>query len=295
MSISVATAPALTIGMPIYNNGRTLEKAVRSLLGQTFDAFRLVISDDGSKDDSWSRIQELAREDSRIEAVRQPDNLNYGNFRYLLARADTPFFVFAAGDDWWHPEFLEQCLAAFDGEPRAVLAISRVQFVDAEGRMSEAIGTQPLLGTVEENIAAFLDAPEDNSRMYGVFRTAVARRAFPATDHHAYDWTFSALTLLEGLHVQVPEVLMWRDLTPPAKYIQYAKRDASNPLAALFPLLGMTRALRAVPRIRRSVPIQKALLRMNMRKHVEYMKWFHPRALHILSPVYRLLSRRIGY
>jgi hypothetical protein len=60
--------------------------------------------------------------------------------------------------------------------------------------------------------------------MYGVFRTPVAQRAFPPTDFFAYDWAFSIGTLRDGTHVEVPEVLMWRDYTDPARYTEYAPK-----------------------------------------------------------------------
>ena len=94
--------PRLTIGMPIYNNGSTISRALDSLLAQSFQNFRLLISDDGSSDSTCEICDAYAARDSRVTVFRQPVNLNYGNFRYVLQRADTPLFMFAAGDDYWH-------------------------------------------------------------------------------------------------------------------------------------------------------------------------------------------------
>ena len=37
--------PALTLGLPVYNGERFIEESLDSILGQTYDAFQLVISD----------------------------------------------------------------------------------------------------------------------------------------------------------------------------------------------------------------------------------------------------------
>ena len=51
-------APALTIGLAVYNNARTLRRAIESLLAQTYRDFVLIVSDDCSRDDSASIARE---------------------------------------------------------------------------------------------------------------------------------------------------------------------------------------------------------------------------------------------
>src|SRR5438045_4216270 len=47
LEADTATNPRLTVGMPVYNNARTIGRAVDTLLTQSYDAFRLFIADDG--------------------------------------------------------------------------------------------------------------------------------------------------------------------------------------------------------------------------------------------------------
>src|SRR5690348_14159560 len=88
----------LSVGMPLYNNARTVGRALESLLAQTERDLEIIVSDDGSTDDTRAIVDEYARRDSRIRVFYQQKNLNYGNFRFVLARARSPFFMFAAGD-----------------------------------------------------------------------------------------------------------------------------------------------------------------------------------------------------
>jgi hypothetical protein len=208
--------------------------------------------------------------------VRQAKNLGYANFKFVLDRADTPFFMWAAGDDRWAPRFIEENLKALKSDASLVGSVSRVAFERNGTLVRPSYGTYPLLGSVEENIAAFLRDPNDNSRMYGVFRTEVLRKSFPSTSFHAYDWALSAGTLLHGKHEEVPEVLMFRDLTPPPNYSALVRSDHSSLISRLFPLLQMTRWLVGEAKIPLTRQILMALVALNIDKHYAYCERFHP-------------------
>ena len=40
------------IGLPVYNGAKTIEKAINSVVAQTFQNFKLVISDNASNDET---------------------------------------------------------------------------------------------------------------------------------------------------------------------------------------------------------------------------------------------------
>jgi glycosyltransferase involved in cell wall biosynthesis len=269
--------PRLTIGMPAYNSARTIRRAIDSLVAQTFTDFRLVVSDDGSSDDTARICDEYAVRDSRITVIRQPKNLNYGNFRFLLQNARTPLFMFAPSDDWWHPDYARRMIEALDADPRAVCAVSRVAFMRGDVFVKEAGGTGALTADPATNIARFISAPDDNSRMCGVLRTEVARRAFPERDFFAYDWATSIGTLREGTHVEVPETLLWRDYTEPTRYIEYVHRDAHRALDRVFPMLPLTRDVVGRLGVPMKPGLVKALVSRNVAFHSLYMRRYHPR------------------
>lgn len=282
--------PRLTIGMPLFNNERTILRALQSIEAQSHRDFTVVLSDDGSTDNTVALAQTVVLRDARFALVRQPRNLNYGNFRFLLEGANTELFMFAAGDDYWDPTFIEKCILCLDENHQAVAAVSRVEFIDLVPPKCST-DTFALDGAVRENIEAFLRNAGDNSRMYGVFRTPSARAAFPKRDHHAYDWTFTAATLLSGMHLEVPQTLMYREATPPARYAHYARRDAVGFFDRVLPLRAMTLSLLFEKRIPRSTRILRALAWANLRAHFDYIAVFHPRYERVASIVLRRLLR----
>jgi glycosyltransferase involved in cell wall biosynthesis len=57
--------------MPAYNAAATLDEAVRSILDQTWRDFEFIIVDDGSSDDTPSKLERYEKLDSRIKVYRQ--------------------------------------------------------------------------------------------------------------------------------------------------------------------------------------------------------------------------------
>ena len=58
--------------MPCYNASATLDEAIESILRQSLVDFELVAVDDGSTDDTVTRLIQWARADARIKPVSQP-------------------------------------------------------------------------------------------------------------------------------------------------------------------------------------------------------------------------------
>ena len=98
----------------------------------------------------------------------------------------------------------------------------------------------------------------------------MARRAFPAKNFYAFDWAFSAASLLDGEHVQSDAMFLNRKHTPSEKYISYVRRDNSAFLVRLMPLLPMTRELLRQPDPALSINLRRSLLRLNLVMHESY-------------------------
>ena len=62
--------PAVSVIMPVFQAGKTLRRAVESVLRQSFRDFELLLSDDGSTDQSVEIEEEFVRKDERIRILR---------------------------------------------------------------------------------------------------------------------------------------------------------------------------------------------------------------------------------
>ncbi|MGW4397478.1 glycosyltransferase family 2 protein [Amycolatopsis nivea] len=240
----MSTVPRLTIGLPVYNGEEFLAEALDALLGQTYEDFELIISDNASQDATEEIARKYAREDSRIRYLRQPRNIGATpNHNVLLDQARGELFKWASHDDLYGRELLAKCVEALDARPEMILAHSHQAIIDGNGAV-----------TVPLDYRHKTDAPRPSVRFksllfepggddfYGVIRTAVLRRVTPMGSYHHADRTYVAEIALHGPFYQVPELLYFRRDHPdraeranPSKRSRCANLDPKRGNAILNP------------------------------------------------------------
>ena len=90
----------VSILVPVYNASKYLRQCVDSLTGQTYTDLQIVLIDDGSTDDSWELMQEMAQEDPRLEVYSQPNCGVAATRNHLLEKVRGEFVLFVDSDDW---------------------------------------------------------------------------------------------------------------------------------------------------------------------------------------------------
>lgn len=107
--------PKLSIGMPLYNGGRFIESAIKSLINQEFIDFELIISDNCSTDNTQEICLKYLEKDNRIKYFRQETNLGAtSNFNFVLEKSIGEYFMWAAYDDLWEDTFISECISVLD-------------------------------------------------------------------------------------------------------------------------------------------------------------------------------------
>ena len=205
-------APAVSIGLPVYNGERYLRNSLDALLAQTFTDFELIISDNASTDSTAAICQEYTARDCRIRYVRQRTNIGAApNHNFVAALARGRLFKWASHDDLYHPDLLRQCVEALEAHPEVVLAHCWDAYVDETGEMTSLAPYR--LDTANPSARArlrsLLYTPGGND-FYGVIRTDVLRRVRPHQTYYNADRTFMAGLVLAGPFHQVPRVLYFR-------------------------------------------------------------------------------------
>lgn len=126
-----AVAPTVSIGMPAYNAQATIRESIDALLRQTLVDFELIISDNASTDGTWAIIEDCARRDTRIVAMRQPVNVGAnGNYSAVFRAARARYFKWASSNDWCAPEFLALCVAHLEAHPDTVMVSPRTKLFE---------------------------------------------------------------------------------------------------------------------------------------------------------------------
>jgi glycosyltransferase involved in cell wall biosynthesis len=126
-------SPKVTVFMPVYNRGAFVGPAIESVLAQNFQAFELLIIDDGSTDDSMAVVGRYS--DSRIRVERNDRNrgIPYTRNRGLdLARGE--YIALLDSDDRMAPRRLERQAAYLDRHPDIATLGGWVTKVNEKGR-----------------------------------------------------------------------------------------------------------------------------------------------------------------
>lgn len=121
--------------LPYYGSIPLLQDAVRSVLDQTHEDWRLlVINDAYPHGDPEPWLQGL--NDPRIEYQLNPRNIgSNANFQLALTQATAPYFVMMGSDDRMLPGYLSLVHAALERFPEAAAVQPGVEVIDGDGQI----------------------------------------------------------------------------------------------------------------------------------------------------------------
>lgn len=212
--------PRLSIGLPVYNGEKYVAESLEALLGQTYEDFELIISDNASTDGTADICRRYQKLDSRVRYLRQQRNIGAApNQGFLVKQARGEFFKLAAADDLYARDLIKRCVDALDEYPKVILAHCWTAAIDDVGKVTQSLEYplrtnspsaperfRSMLFGVGENDYGLLRA-DDN---YGVMRTAVLHRVTPQGSYYHADRVFTTEIALHGPFYQVPEFLYFR-------------------------------------------------------------------------------------
>lgn len=115
-----------------YNGEKYVKEQIDSILNQTYQNIQLIISDDGSKDDTRKILKEYEEKDNRIKVYYQNKNLGcIKNFEFLLKQVENEVYMLADQDDVWMPQKIEKTYEHLKKE-KADLVFSDLEVVNED-------------------------------------------------------------------------------------------------------------------------------------------------------------------
>lgn len=208
----MTATPRLSIGLPVYNGEKYLCEALDALLGQTFDDFELILSDNASTDQTADICRSYQKQDSRIRYFRQTRNIGLApNHNFVIEQARGELFKSAHHDDLYARDLLERCIDALDQHPEAVLAYTWSAAIDSAGVVTHLIDytTSTSLPKAPQRFESMLfDGWGDDYG--GVVRLGVLRSIAPHNSYHFADRVFTTELGLHGPFYIIPERLHFR-------------------------------------------------------------------------------------
>lgn len=112
------TNSLITIITPTYNRGHLIERAIKSVLAQTYTNWELLIVDDASTDNTPEVMAQYT--DERIHYIRYKNNGGNAVARNVgVKAAKGEYIAFVDSDDEYHPVYLERAMSTLNSNPNA--------------------------------------------------------------------------------------------------------------------------------------------------------------------------------
>ena len=186
---------AIDVALPYYGDVELMKQAVRSVLGQRYRDWRLIVVDDGFPDPEPARWFATI-DDPRVSYHRNERNLGANaNYRTCLELVTAPQVVVMGADDVMLPNYLQAVGDAFRAHPGASIVQVGVEVIDERGRLVLPLGDRVK--------AHYRPAVTERTALSGEPLAVSLTRAnwtyFPALAWRTAD--LAAVGFREGLHV----------------------------------------------------------------------------------------------
>jgi glycosyltransferase involved in cell wall biosynthesis len=222
-------SPAVTAVLTIYNKERYVDRAVRSVLAQTFTDWELVMVDDGSTDASPRIVAPYIGE--RIRYIHQENRGPSAARNRAVRDARGEYIAFIDADDEWHPRHLERMVDFARRHPEAGAVFCGV------ADTKDGVVTMPAEAALGPGVTEGLIPNWFRSKRYGYYavdgflaaRAKMLEVGLPADGIRCWDDSeFFGRLVLRWPAGYIAEVLTY--------YHREAEgRVAASPLASEFP------------------------------------------------------------
>lgn len=210
-------APLFSVVMPAYNAAATLDRSIGSVLAQSFEDWELVITDDGSTDETRAICDRYAADDPRVKVETQPNGGTGAALNAGAQRARGEFIVQLGADDELLPDYCRVTASMMAAHPGFDIYSSNAyrRFPDGSLRLYH---TAPRF---EREFSLTVDDLLDESQIYGTaaIRTEIVRRVGGfRTEFYNEDYDLWLRAMMAGAkHIYTPEPLAVYTVVPGQK------------------------------------------------------------------------------
>ena len=108
-----SASPLVSIIVPTYNRAWCIERAVKSILSQTYERFELIVVDNNSGDDTVAKVNNFNDARTRIVEISN-DGIVAKSRNKGIQCSKGKYIAFLDSDDVWHPEKLQKCVSRLE-------------------------------------------------------------------------------------------------------------------------------------------------------------------------------------
>lgn len=114
--------PTVSIVVPAWNEAERIEKALRSIMVQSYQDFELIVVDDGSTDNTADVARQVLAGRPRSQVISKPNGGTGSALNLGFERAQGKYLTWWSADCWVYPNWLELLKDCLDRNPDIILA-----------------------------------------------------------------------------------------------------------------------------------------------------------------------------
>jgi glycosyltransferase involved in cell wall biosynthesis len=207
----------VAIVIPCYNHARYVGKALESVLAQTRKPDRILVIDDGSKDNSVEVLRSFEKRGVEVDARENRGAHNTINELIAKAATDCDFIGILNSDDRYLPDRIARCLQSAQEHPGKAVFSTKLRVIDGEGALmpEDAPRSRWFHGAWSLGAQEGVDIPEwlGQANFIATTTNVFARASYlvanPMRDYRfIHDYFFLSTAALEHQIQIVPEVLL---------------------------------------------------------------------------------------
>ncbi len=131
--------PLVSVIIPAYNHENYVQDTIKSIINQTYENIELIVLDDGSKDFTWQKIEEMREEcKQRFVNVIFQTKKNEGTCKTLNTLVDLSkgdFIYIIASDDKAKSTAIEKEITFLKNNNDFALCVGDSEFIDSNGNI----------------------------------------------------------------------------------------------------------------------------------------------------------------
>ncbi|MEO5635210.1 MAG: glycosyltransferase [Candidatus Paceibacterota bacterium] len=172
--IKLGSYPGVTIVVPCWNEGKTVERTLQSLLHMNYpqEKLNIFIVDDGSTDNTWNVVSKFSKY-SNVKLFQKENGGKFTTLNLGLEKMETDFFGCLDSDSYADPEALVRIMSYFERDKNTMAVAPSVTVNAPKNILQHAQQAEYHLGVYLKKMLGFMGAINVTPGPLTIFRKKV--------------------------------------------------------------------------------------------------------------------------
>lgn len=191
--------PILTIGLPVFNEEKRVNKILNFLFRQSYKNFKIIISDNCSNDRTVEICKKWEKKGKNLIIFRQKKKININkNFYFVYSKSTTKYFMWMAADDLKSKNFIKDNLHFLEKNPKYSASCCK-GIIEIDQTKKKKIVDFNITGNISFKYSKFFDNCFDSHGIfYSLFRRVDLKKSKKYLNYMAWDWIVNLIILENG-------------------------------------------------------------------------------------------------